>query len=388
MARLHDVLILGATPAGYAAATYLAEHKYDVLVIDAPPIDPAGVPVECPLADWVPATLFTPGKGKVPAGISKNLVKDAGAETFHAVHYHDVNLQRSARYALKEPAGYFVSPDALGKAMRNEAVVAGATVRSTRNPVKIRPQEDHVDVVTSRPIHGRLLIVAHDTPEAILAQLGRPMREASRPMTAVGLDVPIAPNDRKRADAWHRPLRDALHVVELPERSELGLFFVAGDVLHLRVLSTSAAAGNRSAELTGMIQALQKAKALPPDLDLAHARGAVWRPSSAAALEQETHEAKRCLLAGSAGGFSESVTGQAIYPAIRSGLLAAATIQKALSSKNPQETLMTFKDTWRKALADYLRPPNTSLAMLLPLLFVNEGVVEKFSRALLYGEDI
>lgn len=386
MTNVHDVLILGSTPAGYAAATCLAGGKHDVVVIDAPPNDPAAV--ECPLMDWVPATLFSPGKSKVSAGISASLLKDAEAEAFHSVHYHDVALQRTAQYTLKETAGYFISPDALTTAMRNQAVVAGATVRATRNPVKIRPQEDHVDVITSRPIHGRLLIVAHDTPDAILAQLGRPVRETSRPMTVVGLDVPIPPPDRKHTDAWATLLRDALHVVELPERSEMGMFFVAGSTLHLRVMSTSAAAGNRSAELTKMIQSLQKAKILPIDLDLARARGAVWRPTVGAALEQETHEAKRTLLAGSAGGFSESVTGQAMYPAVRSALLAAMVAQKALASKDTQDTLMTFKEVWRKSLADYLRPPNTSLAMLLPLLFVNEGVVTKFSRALLYGEDI
>ncbi|MBN1943926.1 MAG: hypothetical protein JW849_11590 [Phycisphaerae bacterium] len=388
MAKLYDVLILGATPAGYAAAAQLAGEKHDVVVIDAPPQDPAAAPAECPLTDWIPATLFSPRRGKAAVGASPSLPRDADAEAFQAVRYHDAALQRTAEFALKEPAGYFVSPDALCQAMRNQAVQAGATVRATRNPVRIHPYEDHVDVVTTRPIHGRLLIVAHDTPEAILSRLGRGVRETSPAMTAVGLDVPLPTGRRKKSDAWTQPLRGALHVMELPERSELGLFFLAGATLHLRVLSTSAAAGNRSAELTGMIQSLQKAKVLPGDLDFSRARGAVWLPSAGAALEQETHEAKRCLLAGSAGGFADSVTGQSIYPAVCSALLAAATAHKALASKTPQETLMTFRDVWRKTLADYLRPPNTSLAMLLPLLFVNEGVVEKFSRALLFGEDI
>ena len=49
---------------------------------------------------------------------------------------------------------------------------------------------------------------------------------------------------------------------------------------------------------------------------------------------------------------------------------------------------MKFKNHWRKNLADYLRPPNTSLQMLLPLLFVNQQIVAKFTRALLFGETI
>ena len=49
---------------------------------------------------------------------------------------------------------------------------------------------------------------------------------------------------------------------------------------------------------------------------------------------------------------------------------------------------MKFKTSWREHLADYLRPPNTSLRLLLPLLFVNQSIVERFTRALLYGESI
>ncbi|MBN1555071.1 MAG: hypothetical protein JXA11_10015 [Phycisphaerae bacterium] len=388
MTMLHDVLILGATPAGYAAAAHLSKAKLDVVVVDAPAHVPADAPTECPLHDWVPATLFASDKGRIPKSISKSLIAESDAEPFAAVEYHDVALKRTASFSMKEPAGYFVSPDALAKAMRNQAVVAGATVRASRNPVRIRPFEDHVDVVTSRPIHGKILIVAHDTPEAILSQLGRPVRETARAMTIIGLDVPLAPAGRKKADDWTQPLRSRLHVQELPERSELGLFFLAGETLHLRVMSTSAAAGNRSAELTAMIHSLKKAGVLPVDLDLAHAKGAVWKPAAGAALEQETHEAKRCLLAGSVGGFTDSITAQAIYPSVRSALLAAVVAQKALTAENPQDTLMTFRDVWRNSLVEYLRPPNTSLAMLLPLLFVNESIVEKFSRALLFGEEI
>jgi hypothetical protein len=69
-------------------------------------------------------------------------------------------------------------------------------------------------------------------------------------------------------------------------------------------------------------------------------------------------------------------------------LLAAKVARKALTAKQPQSVLMDFKKLWRKELADYLRPPNTLLSMLLPLLFVNERIVDKFTRALIHGEDI
>jgi hypothetical protein len=63
-------------------------------------------------------------------------------------------------------------------------------------------------------------------------------------------------------------------------------------------------------------------------------------------------------------------------------------VAAALARPRVQDELMRFKTAWRKTLADYLRPPNTSLQMLLPLLFVNRQIVPKFTRALLLGENI
>jgi hypothetical protein len=137
-----------------------------------------------------------------------------------------------------------------------------------------------------------------------------------------------------------------------------------------------------------MITRLKEAGIFPGTLPLGRARGAVWCPPAAVALEMETHAAKRCLLAGTAGGFVETITGHTLLPSVRSGILAAKTALAALQSKNPQETLMSFKISWRRALANYIRPPNTSPQMLLPLLFANRRIVGKFTRALLYGCDI
>ncbi len=137
-----------------------------------------------------------------------------------------------------------------------------------------------------------------------------------------------------------------------------------------------------------MLSSLQRAGMLPADLPLGRARGAVWHPPAGAALEMESHVAKRCILAGTAGGFCEPVTGQTLRPSVESALLAAQAALAALQSANTQETLMEFKTAWREHLARYLRPPSIPLHLLLPLLFVNRSMVDKFTRALLYGESI
>ena len=371
--QTHDIVVLGATPAGLAAAYYLARKKLDVAVVDSPHES-----IECPLTDWLPKPFF-----QLP-GLPVGLAKLAGAEAFSNVAYHNAAFTSTVEYKSRAEAGHFVHVPALIKAMRAAAGKAGAKIRVSATWPAIQLGEDHVEIIGSRRVRARILIIAQNRPNDVLSELSIPLRTVPGGSLLVsGLDVPIG---RRRTDM--AALEGALHVVEMRERTELGLFFIAGGLFHVRVISNSVASGNRAAELSGMISGLQQASIIPTDLPLARAKGAVWYPPAGVALELESHVAKRCLLAGTAGGFVECITGQSLAPSVRSALLAADVVVDALASSEPQNTLMKYKTSWRKSLADYMRPPNTSLHMLLPLLFVNQRIVAKFTRALLYGENI
>ncbi|MGB2822295.1 MAG: FAD-dependent monooxygenase [Phycisphaerae bacterium] len=370
---MYDIAVLGATPAGLAAAYHLARKRCDVVVIDAPRQS-----AESPLADWLPRGFYR--MRSLPAG----LLRASKAQQFSRVRFHNANLDREVEYKTRSSAGHFVQVPSLIKAMRAAARSAGVRISSTDTSPAIRLEEDHVDLIGSRQVRARLLLIAHSRPNHVLSELAMPLRSVpGRPLLVAALDVPLS---SRRSDA--KDLAGALHVVELRERTELGMFFTAGSVLHLRVISSSVASGTRAAELSGMLTRLQQVGVLPANLPVGRAKGAVWSPPAGVALELETHVAKRCLLTGTAGGFVESITGQSLAPSVRSALLAADTAISALRSDEPQGTLMKYKTSWRRSLADYLRPPNTSLHMLLPLLFVNQRIVSKFTRALLYGENI
>ena len=204
-------------------------------------------------------------------------------------------------------------------------------------------------------------------------------------MSAVALDIPLSP---KQKTFLQKTLSTNLHIFELDERSELGVAFLLGSTLHIRVISTSMASGLRTNELGALLSRLQKNLVLPEGLKLDRAKEAAWTPPAGMALEQETHDAKRTLLIGSAGGFSDSVTGQTIYPSVASALIATQVALEASIAKTPQDVLAEFHATWREALVDYLRPPNTSIGMLLPLLFANDRIVGRFTEAIVQGEDL
>ncbi len=383
MAKLYDIAVLGGSAAGLAAAARIAACGREVVVVCPP-----GREIACPLADWVPGDFFR------IRHLPRGLAKASGAVVFKRVCYHNAALSQQAEYSRRSAAGYFVRAGDLDGALRGAAEKAGARCRTTATRPAVRLAEDHVELLGTTRTLARLLIVTHGRPADAISELAMPVHTVPQPpLVVAGLDVPC-PGARglggggKRQQERLGCLGGALHVVESPERSEIGMFFALRDLLHLRVLSTSKAAGNRAAELSAMVTGLQQAGLLPGALALGKARGAVWHPPAAMALELEVHVAKRCLLAGTAGGFADSISGQTPYASVRSALLAAEVAMKALESKDPQDVLSQYKTAWRKELADYLRPPSTSLQMLLPLLFANRQIVGRFSAALLFGEPI
>lgn len=373
MSQLYDIAVLGATPAGCAAAYYLARKKLRVALIDSPRTSS-----ECPLSDWAPREFFS-----LPH-LPKGLARDCRAVKFTGIHYHNADLNKEVKFVARATAGYFVRWGQLTKVLSAAATAAGARLCTMVNRPAIHLGEESVRLLSSSQVTAKILLIAQGSPHDVLGDLALPVRTVQRSsFVAAGLDIPMG----AKALAGGR-MGDGLHVVESKEQSELGMFFQSDGSLHVRVVSSSVATGTRAAELVGMMAGLQKAGILPPNLPLDRAKGAVWYPPAGEALELETHVAKRSVLAGTAGGFADTITGQTLTPSVRSAILAADAAIAALGAKDPQDALMRFKSDWRKELADYLRPPSTSLHMLLPLLFVNQRIVTKFTRALLYGESI
>ena len=107
---------------------------------------------------------------------------------------------------------------------------------------------------------------------------------------------------------------------------------------------------------------------------------------SGVALDMDTHVGKRCLLIGDAGGFVAAFSNEGIYPAMRSGWIAADTALRALRAPVLQDELASFGVAWRGELADYLRMPNTDLSLLVPLVFNNEQMSRRVARAFLLGQ--
>ena len=368
MAKIYDVLVVGAGPAGFTAAYAAARNGAEVLVLDVP-----GPQVHSPMLDWAPADLFDANAALKP------FAEAAGAEPFKQVCYHSASLDRCVDNKARGRMGFFFDVAALSKALSAAARKAGATVRLCDSYPAIQPGDDAVTIRCTTKVTGRLAIISRGNVSDLAGSLGLPMRAAHRPqMTIAALEIPL------RA-AQVEALAGSLHMVELTERSELGMFFVHRKMLHLRIISNSAAAGNRAAEISSLLGAMQKSSLLKGELTLEKARGAVWEPPSGLALELETHLAKRTILTGPAGGFSDSTTGQVLAPSMEAALLAGETAVRALRNDHPAAALAEYQQQWQDKIGDNLRPPATPPQLLLPLLLVNSRIAPKFTEAILYG---
>jgi flavin-dependent dehydrogenase len=374
MAKVFDIAILGGTPAGLAAGYLLAKDGCSVVLVDCPTSGD-----ESPLTDWAPARLFA------LKGMPKSLATKCSAAPFRSVRYHNVDFNKQAEHRGRSVLGYFLHPEKLRKALAVEARKAGVSLRKVKALPHVELQENGVVLSGTCRSKARILLFIGGSASAAGGHLSLP-NGGTLPsqLSVAGLDIPLTA-------AMAGGITDkSLNIVETPKRSDLGMYFVADNTLHARVMSESAGKGPGVEELSGLIGGLRTAGLLPERLALGKADGAFWRPQAGVAMELNSHTAKRCLLAGSAGGFAAAVTGQTLYPSIHSALLAArcAAAVLAKDDENIQEHLAAFKTSWRKALGPYLCPPDASLQMLIPLLFANKRVVPRFTKSLLNGEKI
>ncbi len=405
MTRTYDIAVLGATAAGYVAAVTLSKKGHNVVVLDTP--SSTLLPTESPLSDWLPADVFD------TCPILRKVKSSVADGAFRAVSFHSGDLKRQSEYHSRSAVGFFLPPDRLLKSLAASARKAGAgTVKFDRAPELDLREQDVVlrdRAKSPREVCASVLLIAQGSPADAIADLTMPIQSAPAGRLAVcALDIPLPPSLRRKPDK-------TLHVVAPSEglsRAEsgvarFGMFFQVGGVLHVRIVFTvdSASAHSRQHQADGggkivqFVRNLQQAGMLPASsgpakLNLSKAAAAVWHPPGGSALEMETHLAKRTLLIGTAGGFASAMSAATLAPSIISAMIAADVANRALRSPQDashdrlQETLSEYKDQWRDTLADRIRPPGTSIRMMLPMALTNKAMTARFAKAFLYGENI
>ncbi len=379
MAKTYDIAVLGATSAGYVAAATLAKMGRDVILLESHQVQAGQFPTESPLADWIPSDTFK------TCPFLRKIKTSATDSAFRSMHFYSADLTRQAVHSSKSVAGYTLKPEKFLKTLSDSSRQAGVRIVRFRQPVGIDLQESSVVLSEKTPsgkeFRAAVLLIARGSPAEAIAEIGISAQTAPEgQMTICGLDVPLPSPARKTPNA--------LHVAAISGAERFGMFFQAGSALHVRIVYLSGAASNGGEELVQFIRDLQQAELVDANLDLSRSRASAWRPPGGEALDMETHTAKRTLLIGTAGGFASAMTGATLDASIRSAIVSADVADRALCSDRFQETLAEFKDKWRNTLAGNIRPPGTSLQMMMPMALANKAMTARFAKAFLYGENI
>jgi len=359
---LYDIVVVGGGPAGGAAALRAGQQKARVLLLEQ---EKKPRPRAC--AGWI---------GPAGMQLCKLCGLDAkrlGAAPFEGLRLWSWDLRRNTEVRDAGLRGWLIGRPAFDQALLERAATAG------------------VDIRFGAPVHGLELGEQH----AIL-QFGRGGRAAGKVvLIADGLQSPTARLARM-SSAWQEPNLPSCMYAEGPVGKGPPGLHVAIGASRAGQIATIVRLPNRvrlylatrdhAAPVEQQFQMFREAACaagLLPNAKLASPLRC--RSPAGAALDLDTHVGKRCLLVGDAGGFVAAFSHEGLYPAMKSGWLAAETAVRALQAPLLQDALATFGGAWRGELADYLRMPNTDLALLTPLLFNNARMARRVARAFLLG---
>lgn len=362
----YDVAIIGAGPAGAVAALRARQLGAATLLLDR---ETFPRPRSC--VGWIsPAGVELAQR----CGVSK---EDVAAEEFHGLYLHAWDLKRRVEVQGDNLRGWLVDRAAFDQALCKAAQASGARFRHGATIDDVRFGEQSVEIMISGGGGGAsagVLLIA-DGASSSVARMARLV-----PAAAVRGEFESAFVEMRCPDEGPR-LDVAIGAGSLDQLATMAR-------AHGRVRVALASRMTQTPierQLAEFCRAAAAANLLP---QRAPAVAASCPIPAGAALEMEAHVGKRCLLIGDAGGFVSAFSFEGVYPAMKSGWIAAETAVRAGAAAVVQDELATFDEAWRRELAEYLQRPNTDLSLLLPLVFGNEQMSRRVGRAFLLGQGL
>lgn len=301
--ELHDVIIVGAGPAGSTAGRILASAGFDVLVIDKDTF-----PREKPCAGWISPMALT------LSGISpKEYREKATLISFSSVVIWDTkNRPREVRF--KKTLGYGIIRSEFDTTLLEE--IKGVSLREGVRITSIERDDD--GLILNDRLKAKVVIGAggHNCPAA--KRFGE-IRKDEKIIAAVVSESRIGKDEIKK----HTQYPDIPEIIFNDDFAGYGWYFSKGDYLNIGIGSTITKDIN--SYKNRLLEKLDKIGRLPdPELfPLSKFRGHVYKLNK---LTPRRLVTDRVLLIGDACGMSYNMSGEGIGPAIFSGFAAAQTI--------------------------------------------------------------
>ena len=373
---IYDCLIVGAGPAGAAAAVRLAQRGWSVALVDVKAFSVATRSV-----GWLSVRAAS-HLAAVGAALDRLLTTPIRAVTFFSSDFAN-----SISSEFSEPVGHLVDVARFDKVLLAAAKAAG--VKHVRTPAldAVDADEDTVRLGLSagRSLEGRVLLAADGSFETLAGPLGLHRSPTAETTWCAQLDIPLRRAAQREKKS--RPDSDLRIVLGLGTGRAFGYVF-PHERSTIVGLSWPGNVNDLTEAFAEFCTGAAKAGLVPAGTRLKPDTAVPYATPAGGALEAESHVAKRTLAIGDAGGFLAAVSNEAIYPAVWSAELASQVVHDALTDGHLQDGLARFDTLWRTTMADYLRMPNTDVRFLWPLVFSNQQMADKMAAAFLTGQNI
>ena len=321
---MHDVIVVGAGPAGNIAARRLSGEGYDVLVLD-----------------WRENLGDKLCTGIVGRECVERYPPDE-ADIYREAHSAAVIAPsgKSHRIVKDEPQAYIINRVAFVASLAKRAADAGASYRLGEKVVDVRCGDEGVAVRTlvggeTRSYRARVVIIASGFSSSLLGMVGLANGAHTGHMvgcqaqvvadhlddTEVYLGDAIAPG----AFGWLVPLSGSRALVGLVSRQKL------------------------NGHMSGFLDALQQQGKVRSVTERPKRWGIPIKPLP------RTFD-NRVVVVGDAAGFAKPTTGGGIYYGLLSGEIAAEAIHRALAANDlSARGLRPYEDGWKSSFGRELR---------------------------------
>ena len=361
---IHDVMVIGAGAAGATAAALSATRGQRVVLVERAHRGEKTPP----RPDWLTAPAL--------AMLDELHVRRGGCigEPFGGAVFYPADLARSAETRTSEPSAFRVDYTRLTSRLRKRAARLGVECVYGTAPARLDAGEDHVAAVFQDrdPLRAKFLLFADGASDTGIDEAG------SRPHWVADISTRVKKPDRNDRMHW---------VLGLDGGKSLGCWWFGGPNVIIRLHARGSRESVRE-QFRSLIARIGQGGLLPADLAVDDANIDLRPAPGQLALEIDSLVDKRSLRIGDAGGFFSAASCEGIYPAMWSARLAVDVLVRAAVSRHPQDDLRHFSTLWRTTMADYLRPPNTDLQFLLPLVFSNQQMADRLAAAFWSGENI
>ncbi|MEM4258478.1 MAG: geranylgeranyl reductase family protein [Candidatus Thermoplasmatota archaeon] len=330
----YDVIVVGAGPAGATAATVLAEQGKKVLLIDKEKF-----PRDKPCGGGLPTRVLQ----QFPF-----IQKFIDASSYGSITYSS-SLQYKLSIIRKKPMLFMIRRTVFDEGLVKRAEKKGVHLAFEKKVIDLCIYEDKAQVVLDTgEIFEADLILGCDGTQSIVAEKSG-LRSSPEPRCVC--IVQEQPLERKQITKFFTQKRIVHIFIKVKGIAGYGWVFPKKNSVNIGVGEFQSAVGaeadkrNLKQVYEEFVELLKKETIIPADFSIENIRGGILPVFPL----QKTYT-HRVLLCGDAAGFINAITGEGIYYAMKSGVLAAETSIKACTLHDfSEKTLSNYQKLWKAA---------------------------------------